>query len=528
MKALFTDAEFYSPEKLRGDTLAVDNGHIVEIGTKAGLAGLSRRGFKKISLKGKTVVPGFIDAHLHLLSIGYDLSNVNLNNLETLDKVLAKIARAAKNLPAEQWLVGRGWDKNLWGDDFPDKAALDKVCPDNPARFFSKDGHCLWVNSKALAVCEIDSSTPEPEGGSIKHGADGAPDGILFENAADLVTKKIKDFSIDYKLKALKKSINHLNSLGITGVGDCDWYTHRLGLFQDAFDKGFLSLRIFMMLSPKDIDAAGQLGIRTGFGDNFITIGALKLFMDGSLGSQTAWMHHPYENQPANFGISTMSDDQLEMYFEKTHLNGISLAVHAIGDRANSELLNFFAKKYAVSKKLGLKHRIEHAQLLDKNDIGKFKKYDIAASVQPIHIIADIDMADKYWGKRTKYAYPFASLLKQGAVVGFGSDAPVENPNPFLGIYGAVARKRSDDDRRAWYDEQCLSVRQALRAYTKGSAEICSWAGQAGDLRVGARADFAILSDNLFKVSSEELPKIKVLATVVNGDFVYQDKAFKI
>jgi len=528
MKALFTDEVIYSPTKLRGDTIAVDGGRIIEIGTKAKLAGLTRRGYKKISLKGRTVVPGFIDSHLHLLSVGYDLFAVNLAGITTLEKALAKIAAAAKKLPAGQWLIGRGWDKNLWGDDFPDKTMLDKVCPNNPARLFSKDGHCLWVNSKALSYCGIDGTTPDPDGGAIQRSVDGNPTGILFENAADLVTKKLPDISTEFKLKALKKSISYLNSLGITGVGDCDWYSNRLGLFQAAADKGFLNLRIFMMLSPKDIDSAGQLGIRTGFGNEFVTIGALKLFMDGSLGSQTAWMHQPYEGHPDNVGIPTLSDDQLEMYFEKTHLKGISLAVHAIGDRANTALLDFFTKKYAVSRKLGLNHRIEHAQLLTRADIGKFKKANVAASVQPVHIIADIDMADKYWGKRAKYAYPFASLLKTGATLGFGSDAPVEDPNPLHGLYAATTRKRPNETRDSWYDEQCISLEQAMDAYTKGAAKISSWEGQTGEIKVGSKADFVILSENLFKAGLEQLPKIKTLATVVDGDFVYRDKAFKI
>ena len=528
MKALFTDAVLYAPDKLKGDSMAVDGGRIVEIGTRGKLAGLTRRGFKKISLKGRTVVPGFIDSHLHLLSLGYDLFAVNLAGIDTLEKALAKIAAAAQKLPSGQWLIGRGWDKNLWGDDFPDKTMLDKVCPNNPARFFSKDGHCLWINSRALSYCDIDASTPDPDGGAIERSVDGSPTGILFENAADLVAKKLPDNSTEFKLKALKRSISYLNSQGITGVGDCDWNSNRLGLFQTAAAKGFLNLRIFMMLSPRDIDSARQLGIRTGFGNGLITIGALKLYMDGSLGSQTAWMHEPYEGHPGNVGIPTLSDDQLEMYFEKTHLNGISLAIHAIGDRANTALLDFFAKKYAVSKKLGLKHRIEHAQLLTRADIGKFKKNDVAAAVQPIHIIADIDMADKYWGKRGKYAYPFASLLKTGATLGFGSDAPVEDPNPLLGLYAAVTRKRPDETRESWYGEQRISLKQALAAYTKGSAQICSWEGQTGEIKVGARADFVILSENLFKVNLEQLPKIKALATVVDGDFVYRDKAFKI
>jgi predicted amidohydrolase YtcJ len=528
MKKLFTNAIIYTPEKLQGDCLAVDNGRIVDIGPKNRLISLNRHGFKTVDLKGKTVLPGFIDSHLHLLTTGYDLLNVNLSGLDSLEKVLVKIQNAAQKSPAGQWLIGRGWDKNLWGDDFPDKTALDKVCPDNPVRLFSKDGHSIWVNSYTLQLCHIDKSTPDPQSGRILRMPDGSPSGILTEKAVEIVNRQIPDPTMDYKLKALRKTIKYLNSLGITGVADCDWDAGRLQLFDTARQKGFFSLRAFMMLSPDDIDSAAQLGLKTGFGDDFITIGALKLYMDGALGSQTAWMHEPYENNAQNIGVPTLNEDDLEMYFEKTHLKGISLAVHAIGDKANTALLDFFAKKYRVSKKLALRHRIEHAQIVRKEDIPKFRKCDVAASVQPVHAIADRDMAERYWGARSRWAYPFASMIKHGATIAFGSDCPIENPDPMLGIYGAIARKRPGDERDSWYGQECITLRQAVKAYTEKAAGICYWAGRRGVLAPGYDADFVVLSDDIFKVKTERIPDIKILATIVNGEIVHQDKAFKL
>jgi predicted amidohydrolase YtcJ len=528
MKRLYTNAVIYSPERLRGDCLAVDGGRIIDVGLKNRLISLNRHGFKTVNLKGKTVLPGFIDSHLHLLSTGFDLLNVNLSGINSLDKALAKIENAAKKLSEGQWLIGRGWDKNLWGNEFPDKASLDTVCPNNPVRLFSKDGHAVWVNSYTLQLCDVDESTPDPDGGRILRMADGSPSGILFESAIDIVTRKIPDTTTDYKLKAVRKAVKYFNSLGITGVADCDWDANRLRLFNNAREKGFFSLRTFMMLSPDDIDSAAQLGLNTGYGDNFITIGALKLYMDGALGSQTAWMHEPYEDNPNNFGVPTMNEDDLEMYFEKTHLKGISLAVHAIGDKANTMLLDFFGKKYAVSKKLGLKHRIEHAQIVRNEDIPKFKKYDIAASVQPVHAISDRDMAERYWGNRSRWAYPFATMIKRGTRIAFGSDCPIEDPNPLLGIYGAIARKRPGDKRDSWYGQECISVKDSVKAYTEGAAEICSWQGRRGRIVPGADADFVVLSDDPFKVKTDRIPDIKVLATIVDGEIVYQDKALKL
>jgi predicted amidohydrolase YtcJ len=526
MKTLFTNASIYSPERLWADCLAVCDGRIFEIGSKAKLMSLRHRGFKVIDLKGKVILPGFVDAHLHLLATGYNLLGVDLSGIDSLDKTMSLINRATQKLAPGHWLVGRGWNKNLWAGGLPDRTILDKASPDNPALFHSKDGHMLWVNSTVLKLCGINRNTPDPSGGHIGRDSAGKPTGILFENACNLVISKIPEPSVDLKLKAIRKAIKKLNSLGITGISDCDGYANRLSLFKQAQEKDILSLRVFMMLAPDDINAASSLGLKTGFGDDFLNIGCLKLYMDGSLGSQTAWMFSHYLGETDNFGVSTMTNDELEMYFEKTHIQRISLAVHAIGDRANSELLNFFGRKYAVSKKLGLKHRIEHAQVLRKSDIPKFKKYNVGVSVQPVHIIADRDLADKHWGKRSKYAYPYNMLLKAGAQMGFGSDSPIEDPNPFMGIYSAVARKRPGEDKQTWYPEQKLTVKQAVKSYTIGSADICGWQGKSGILAEGARADFVVISDDIFKIKQDEIPDIKVLATIVDGRVVYNDRSF--
>jgi predicted amidohydrolase YtcJ len=528
MKTLFVNATIYAPEKLRANSIAVADGKILEIGSKAKLIDLKRHGFSVIDLKKRTILPGFIDAHLHLLGLGFSLQEIDLQNISSFNKVITILTIAARKLPHGRWLFGRGWNKNLWGGNFPDKVILDKICPDNPVHLYSKDGHSLWVNSAALKIAGIDRNTPDPPGGQIKKFSDGTPSGMLFENACYLVDKKLPSPTTEMQLDALRRATKKLNSFGITAVGDADWRRERFGLFKLATDKGLLSLRVFMMLSPDDIDSAALLGLKAGFGDRFVNLGALKLYADGALGSQSAWMHAPYEGNRDNRGIATLTEEQLEMYYEKTHIKGIPLAIHAIGDRANSFLLDFFGKKQAISHKLGLKHRIEHVQVLRKEDIGKFKKYDIAASVQPIHLIADRDMADRHWGERSQYAYAFNSLLKSGAKVGFGSDAPIESASPFMGIYAAVARKAPEDTRSAWYPEQCLKLNQAVAAYTSGAADICGWSDKQGRIAEGMAADFVVLSDDIYKAKTESIPEIKALATIVDGQIVYQDNSLKL
>ncbi|NLI15464.1 MAG: amidohydrolase family protein, partial [candidate division Zixibacteria bacterium] len=267
MKTLFTNATIYTPEKSRANSIAVADGRILEIGSKSKLISLKRHGFSVIDLKKRPILPGIIDSHLHLLGLGFSLQEVDLQNISSFNKVITIITVAARKLPAGRWLLGRGWNKNLWGGNFPDKAILDKICPDNPVHLYSKDGHSLWVNSAALKIAGIDRNTPDPPGGQIKRLSNGEPSGMLFENACQLVDRVLPSPTPDTQLDALKRAVKKLNSSGITAVGDADWRKGRFGLFMLAKDKGLLSLHVFLMLSPDDIDSAAYLGMNAGFGD---------------------------------------------------------------------------------------------------------------------------------------------------------------------------------------------------------------------------------------------------------------------
>jgi len=528
MKKLFINAVIYGPDRLKADSIAVFDGLIFDIGPAVKLINLKRRGFEVIDLKGNVIVPGFIDCHLHLLGLGLSLQRVDLSAANTLNKAITLISVAARKTPPGRWLIGRGWDKNSWGVAFPDKTILDKICPDNPVFLYSKDGHAVWVNSAALKAAGVDYSTADPPGGLIKRFSNGEPTGIVFENAIQIFEKALPPPTEAQKLDAVKRAGRKLNSLGITGAADCDWDAGRFRLFGKSAAAGNLKLRVFVMLSPDDIDSAGRIGLESGSGHGNLTVGCLKLYYDGSLGSQTALMFEPYNDSQDNCGVAAMTADQLEMFYERTHLKGISLAIHAIGDRANAEVLDFFARKQAISRKLGLRHRIEHAQILRKADIARFKKLDIGASVQPIHIAADRDVADKYWGLRARNAYPLGALLKSGVQVGFGSDSPVENADPRLGIYAAVARKKHGDNRDSWFPEHSISIAQAIRCYTEGAAALCRWENKAGVLKVGAAADFTVLSDDLLRLPVDKIPDIEILATIFNGTVAYSNGTLKL
>jgi predicted amidohydrolase YtcJ len=504
--------------------VAVDNGVITEIGSNRDIRPLTRRGFETVDLKNRVVLPGIIDAHVHLLPIGNLFKRVDLDGIESLEKVAAVLREAVSKLGKGQWMLGRGWNKNLWGNDFPDKSILDSVTQ-NPVALFSKDGHLLWVNSAAMESCGIDRHTPDPPGGSIAKDAGGDPTGILKENAVDMVTEKIPRQSRREKLELIVAAQKHLLRMGIVAVGDCDTEPSRLSELHELESEGRLHLRVFKMIHPNDLEAAIRLGLRTGFGSAHVRMGGIKLYADGALGSQTAYMFKPYEGSEDNRGIATLTQDQMESLVSDAANAGISVAVHAIGDRANYEALTAIGRCSALLSKQGLRPRIEHAQLLRKEEISLFKRHGVIASVQPIHATSDRDVADRYWGTRARYAYSFRSLLGAGARLAFGSDAPIETPNPMAGLHAAVTRRRADEDRKAWYPGERLTVQQALRAYTIGSAYACHMDDIIGSLSVGKRADLAVVSDDPFRVRPGDIHGIEVLATIVDGRIVHGSRS---
>ncbi len=521
-KILYINGHFHTldPATEGCEALAAEDGLIIEAGTKAALRPLTRRGFETIDLKKKCVIPGIIDSHLHFLYLGYSFKRANLDGVDSLSKVESILRKAARKLSPGEWLRGRGWNKNLWGGEFPDKGLLDKVTS-NPVALSSKDGHLLWVNSAALEFCGINRNTPDPPGGVIAKDESGEPTGILKENACDYMFEKIPSPSRDTKVKAVKAAQKHLISLGITGVGDCDGDTDLFGIYHELDRKGRLSLRVFKMISKDNLQRAIDFKFHTGEGSEHLRVGCVKLFADGALGSQTAFMFEPYTGSTDNFGVETLTTSEIEHLAGQAAEAGIGAAIHAIGDRANYQALCGIGKHAELARRKGLRSRIEHAQVLRKADIALFKAYGIIAAVQPIHATSDRDVADKYWGKRSRYAYPFKTLLAKGARLSFGSDAPIEDANPLAGIHAATTRKRAGEDRPAWYPEEIIGVEQAVEAYTKGAAFACRFDDIAGSLSIGKRADFVVLSKDIFEISPDKIADVEVLKTVIDGKIVF-------
>jgi predicted amidohydrolase YtcJ len=524
-KVIFFNGNFYTfDRKTNGaQAIAVENGRIVDSGSNAKIRPLIKRGFKAIDLGKRAVVPGMFDSHLHMLSLGISFKRVNLDGIGTLDKVKAILRDAATRLASGQWLRGRGWNKNLWGEGFPDKGILDKITS-NPVALGSKDGHLLWVNSAALKYAGIDSTTPNPPGGIIEKDANGEPTGILKENAADILFDIIPPLSYADKIDSVYRAQNHLLRLGIVGAGDCDEDRDLFSIYDELDGKNELKIRIFKMVPRGGLERAIDFKFHTGFGSQHFRVGCLKLFADGALGSQTALMFKPYERSKENFGVETLTPQEIDDLVARAVNAGISVAMHAIGDKANYQALRGMGKYFKIFKEKGLRPRIEHAQMLRKTDIPLFERYGIIASAQPIHATSDRDIADKYWGKRARYAYPFKTLLTSGARLAFGSDAPIETADPIAGIHAAVTRRRQEETRPSWHAEEKITARQAVEAFTKGAAYACCYDDIAGSITIGKRADFVVLSDNIFEVKPGDIKNVRVVMTVVDGGVAYSEK----
>jgi hypothetical protein len=421
-------------------------------------------------------------------------------------------------------LVGRGWDQSRWGR-WPTAADLDSAVSDRPALLTRKDGHCVWLNSAALAACAIGRDTPDPSGGEIER-LDGQPTGILRENAIDLALKALPALDASERQAAMAEAWREAWRHGLTGAHDMGYGP--AALFRDLAalrDAGDLGLRFVWYLPREALDEAIGLGLRSGLGDAWLRVGGLKLYLDGTLGSQTADLLDAYEGTPGRRGVPTLDALEFTELVRRATGAGLATAVHAIGDGANRKALDGFA---AVPNGRGgdgrtLRRRIEHCQLVAPGDIRRFADLGVIASVQPIHLVADMALAERYWGARTAHAYAWRSFLDAGATLAFGSDAPVESLSVFAGIYAAVSRQGSAGlPRSGWHPEQRLTVHEAIQGYTTGPASASGQEDELGTLQTGRRADLIVVDRDPFTVAPRELASLRVLATMIDGIWVWQ------
>ncbi len=504
--------------------LAVREGKIIYVGEAETARGLLHARGEAVDLRGGCALPGLTDAHLHFQHFALGLQMVNVET-STLAEALARVAeRAASPGPLSNWLTGRGWNHNVWGGDLPTAAHLDSVVPHHPVALYAKSGHALWVNSRALEAAQITAQTPDPPGGQIVRDAQGQPTGILLEEAMKLVDRLIPEPSLDQVVEAIRQALPVAHRAGLTGIHDFDGPL-ALSAYQVLDQRGELSLRVIKSIPFDYLEQAIALGLRTGWGHDRLRIGAVKMFADGALGPRTALMLEGYDSAPDDTGIAATSLETIHAAVKRATRAGLACAIHAIGDKANRQILDVYQDVMRHTPH-ALRHRIEHAQLLHPDDIGRFAGLGIIASMQPIHATSDMLMVEKHWGRRGVGAYAFRSLLERGAILAFGSDCPVETIEPLVGIHAAVTRRRADGSPGpdGWYPAQRLTVEQAVRGFTWGAAYAAGLENRLGSLQPGRWADVTILDRDIFAIEPMEILKARVLGTVVGGRFVWRDE----
>lgn len=470
--------------------------------------------------KGRTVIPGMIDSHVHLMGIGFGDLTLDLSDSRTLDEALAKIAAYAAEYPGRPWITGRGWNQEAWGlGRFPTAAELDAVVKDRPVWLERVDGHAGWANSAALQMAGVTAKTLDPAGGRIERGTAKAPSGVLVASAMALVAAKVPEPRPEDLDMAFLMAQDQLIKRGVTAVADMgttieDWQSYRR-----AGDAGLLRLRIMAYAgSVDDMMLIGGPGPTRWLYDDRLRLNGIKLYADGALGSRGARLKTPYADDAGNTGLAVLDPVQLRNLMSRAALDRFQIAVHAIGDAANADVLG--AVEELVETYSGDRRwRIEHAQIIDPVDIPRFAQHGIIASMQPTHQTSDRLMAEARLGPdRLAGAYAWRSLLTAGAPLAFGSDAPVELPDPFAGIAAAVTREDANGQPEGgWQPQEIISREQAFAAYTSGAAYAGFGEGRFGQLIEGERADFVVIDRDPFEGAAENIRGIKVLEVWIGG-----------
>ena len=460
---------------------------------------------ERVDLRSRCVLPAFTDAHVHFPTWSLARRDVQLDGVASLEEALARVASHPRH---GEWLRGTGWRDALWAAQ-PTRAALDEVTGDTPAALWSKDYHSLWLNSAALARANGDLDVP---GGVVERDEAGAPTGLLREESAWTFRERFVTVSEDEWVAATRDGLKVANARGVGAIHDKDGWLGAHAIFARIHERDGLTLRVWQSLPHERVGELAELRLRSRLGDDYLRLGYLKAFMDGTLGSQTAWMLD-------GSGVVITSGAELAEIVRAGAAAGWPVAVHAIGDRANREALDAFAATRDVWAPLGLRQRIEHAQCLDRADLPRFAELGVACSVQFSHAPSDRDLAERFWGDRLDGTYAFRSLLETGAVVANGSDAPVEELDPLAGIAAGV--RRTIDDRPAWRAGDAVTIEQALHATTVAPAWLAGDERRRGTLLPGRLADVVVLDRDPVACTPDELPELEVVATMVGGRWVH-------
>jgi predicted amidohydrolase YtcJ len=534
---LFKNANVYTAndQQSRAEAIAVTGNRIVFAGSNADGQNYVGRATKVIDLHGQTMLPGLTDAHHHLLGVGFREMTLNLEGVNSLQDFLAQVkARVDTKQPGE-WVTGRGWIETFWTPPvFPTRWDLDKIAPNNPVFLDRADGHGAVANSQALKIAGIDKNTPSPFGGEIsKDKATGEPNGMVLDAAQDLVQRHIPATTAADAERAVLLGVQRDVQLGWTQVQVPGGSFAEVEIFKKLHDEGKIKLRIYAALSAPGPEAQRLMrdGAIIGADDYHLTVRALKLYADGSLGSRSAALLQPYSDKPETSGFLTIKEADLQPVLQEALRKGIQIETHAIGDRGNRFILDQYEKAMNAVPKAQWKiasprWRVEHSQIVNPADIPRFAKLGVIPSMQPSHAIGDLHFAPSRLGiDRLSGAYAWQSFIKSGSIVPGGSDAPVERGEPMIEFYAAVARKDMKGFSGAgWHPEEAATREQALKMFTIWPAYAAFEEKLRGSIEVGKFADFTVLSADIMKIPEPEILKTRCMMTVIGGEIVYQAK----
>ena len=529
---ILTDASAPPASRFASAAL-IANGRFVAVGSLREVEAAARAqklSPDRVDLGGEFAIPALTDAHGHVEGLGQSLERLQLAGTRSAEAIAAMVAARAKNTPAGQWILGRGWDQNDWPvERFPTRDVLDRVAGDHPVWLRRVDGHAAWGNSRALELAGVTRTTADPPGGRIERASDGTPAGVLVDNAMSLVDSKIPQPTREQREHAIALALRRCAELGLTAVHDAGVDTVTLSIYRSLAERGKLPIRIFAMLGAGAAWSPDALPPeKPSAGDGRFRLFAVKAYADGALGSRGAALLAPYSDDPGNVGLVRTTPDTLERLARLCLERGYSLCVHAIGDRANRMTLDAFERAAASGPQPvalgGRRFRIEHAQVLSPDDIPRFAGLGVIASMQPTHCTSDMPWAPARLGAaRIEGAYAWRQLLDSGARLAFGSDFPVEDPNPLLGLYAAVTTQDLEGHPPAGYrPSEKLTIWEALRGFTSDAAYAAFAEGELGRAAAGYRADLAVFDRDLTAIPPREIPKAQCAMTIVGGDIVWR------
>jgi predicted amidohydrolase YtcJ len=519
-----------TPTIAGAQAVAVSRGTLLAVGNNKEILSLAGSSTEKIDLGGRLLVPGFVDTHIHFYEWSLKRKDLQLEHITSLDELLALVSRSTDRT-TDQWIMGQGWNETDWYRPvMPDRDALDKAAPDHAVLLWRCDLHLAVANSKALQLAGIDATTPDPPEGRIERDHNGRPTGILRELAINLMRRAMANPSAGQILNAFEEGAQALHRFGITGIHDIrlmddgDGAT-ALQTFTKLHEERRLKLRSWVTLPGHQLDDIIGLGLRTGYGNDILRLGHVKFFADGGMGARTAWLKEPYLD--AEYGMPLVDMAALADGVARADANGLSVMIHAVGDRAAFELLNIFEKvesqrKTGESNRPAIPHRIEHMQMIRPEDAARLSKLKLALCVTPCNMILDINLIDKALGDMGRWTYSFRRLMDSGAPVMFSSDCPVCSPAPLPAIHAAVTRERADGSPAGgWYPESRVTTAEALAAFTSTPAAVHRTT-DLGVIAAGKKADLAVLSKDILNLPPEEILRTSVDMTLFNGAIVHR------